>query len=270
MSKILQFSEGEFSKYAPYDRGVLEVKLSGWEQFSDLVKKFTDRDYYWRGQRQNWPLLSSFDRRYGKVKRWGDPKRDLILTKHLIQYKENLKKPDWEDDDYWTYGQHQGLLTPFLDLTKCPYIAAYFAFEEKSQSESDFSFRYVYALHKSLKKWLGTNTSDSFRFQELIDNGVGVAEENKRLKAQKGAFFKSNDWKNIEQRVKSCYHNNGETRIVLCKIKIPSGQRSAVLTGLNKEDINAEKLFPDDYGHAKQSNMELELSNLLEDSEQKD
>jgi hypothetical protein len=46
----------------------------------------------------------------------------------------------------WALGQHYGLASPLLDWTESPFVAAYFAFIDTGERQTDF--RAVYCLHR--------------------------------------------------------------------------------------------------------------------------
>lgn len=60
--------------------------------------------------------LKSF--RYGTKSRW-----ESYLEKTQL------------DDDWWALGLHYRLVTPLLEWTSSPFIAAYFAFREKDDEQ---------------------------------------------------------------------------------------------------------------------------------------
>lgn len=129
--------------------GVRVITLSSWQEFhKEVLNLKSKRGYVWRGQRQDWLLRSSFDR---KVKNKSQQDRTQKLQKHLDNFKKEMNKsfpnalpPD--DIDIWALGQHYGLMTPLLDWTLSPYIAAYFAFIKGIESnDPDDNYRYVYA-----------------------------------------------------------------------------------------------------------------------------
>ena len=83
------------------------VTLSSWEEFHQEARSLrAKRGYVWRGQKKDWSLLSSFDR---KVQSKGQRDRDTKLKHHLDNFKEAMNElyPNvlpQNDDDVWALG----------------------------------------------------------------------------------------------------------------------------------------------------------------------
>ncbi len=143
------------------------VKLKHWSEFRDYVfdHKFAVSTY-WHGQKDpSWPLASSFERkilslnggwmdgasmvypyksphspngRYRKdgKKTWPDG----FIQKYRDSYIREFEKASsglrgvtpkiLNRDEWWALGRHYGLITPLLDWTEKPFIAAFFALTE--------------------------------------------------------------------------------------------------------------------------------------------
>lgn len=256
----------KFTDYPTKD-GILTITLSSWADFCSLVGKLKVwpdyKKYVWRGQIcDNLPLLSTFDRTF-KVK--DENERKLILDNHLERFKKTCNElginKDKEGNELWSIGQHNGLLTPFLDWTKCPFVAGFFAFAEKAKEEQT-EYRVVYGLHKGLRRLLrkmktskGTINKKRFvEFPPVRTNG------NRRLEKQKSLFTKALNGVDIENNVRK-YVKKRPQEIILIKIKIPDRERDEYLKSLNDRGINHVTLLPDVYGSAKFCNLKLEIDN---------
>jgi hypothetical protein len=227
--------------------GVLVEELSSWEEFHQKVMNLTaKRGYIWRGQKKDkdndkpWFLKSSFDRNLGSENK---ASRDELLKRHIGKVKREMEQshpnvlPNREDD-IWALGQHYGLETPLLDWTLSPYIAAYFAFEERI--DEDDSYRCVYALSRSVTRLLSKGKE--------INRFVGVIEQlthpSPRFLAQKGIFTKALDGNDIETTVKE-FSKRRPNEVPLVKFTIPAKYRDDCLRELNLMNINHTTLLLD-------------------------
>ena len=134
------------------------LSFKRWNEFRSYVDE--DRQIlptYWRGQRDpSWPLASQFERfildlnggweesaskiypydgRYsihGKAL-WADGFYQSTRDRHVTAFKQaasglrGSNPAQLSTDQWWALGRHYGLVTPLLDWTEKPYIAAFFA-----------------------------------------------------------------------------------------------------------------------------------------------
>jgi hypothetical protein len=130
-----------------------ETRIDIWDFFTEKVLKGQSSDdttVLWRGQRNpTWPLASSFERRV--LVGWNldgpqalppydghpsEPEKEDIArrrTRLKTLFSRALlgvagAPPDRPDERrLWALGRHFGLITPYLDWTRNPYFAAFFA-----------------------------------------------------------------------------------------------------------------------------------------------
>jgi hypothetical protein len=227
--------------------GVRTVPLYSWQEFHQKACSLkTKRGYVWRGQRKDWPLLSSFDRQVPKSTRQHQRARDRKLKEHLNNFKEAMNKsyPNVlppNDDHIWALGQQYGLKTPLLDWTLSPYIAAYFALIEGiDQNDRNDCCRYVYALNKSIER-LVLKKGNKDRFVTFIDE---LPHPNPRFTAQKGIFSKVLRGRDIQEGIEK-FVKKKENELLLVKFKIPTKDREECLHNLHLMNINHTSLLLD-------------------------
>jgi hypothetical protein len=291
--KVMLYADYEKNPADRYEKGVLTITLSHWNEFNTTVQKLQDyKDYIWRGHRcDRWCLVSRFDRLFPGLSRG---KRQKCLDEHLRRFRLAIRGRRGSnparlgDRRCWALGQHYGLITPLLDWTDSPFVAAYFAFfkdsntrlsdelvkeledklettlmtkmREELRGSSQTEYRSVYALNRDLVRWGVADTEKGpvkERFVEFVDD---MSDENPRLVSQGGQFTISLDGEDIKKRVQSCYNwNPKEDRIILMEIKIPNKNREEFLKSLNQMNISHLSLFPDLYGAAKSCNARLDI-----------
>lgn len=158
------------------------------------------------------------------------------------------------EDELWSLGRHYGLATPFLDWTRSPFVAAFFALIEQNTSSR---FRAVWGLTSNV-----LHRSDEIRKEhkgvsrapiiEFIDPKV---DDNPRLVSQGGLFTRSPDGVDIQNWVSTYFKDDKKTR--LFKILIPDSERELALRALNRMNINHLSLFPDLTGACEYANSNL-------------
>jgi hypothetical protein len=234
--------------------GVRVVTLSSWQDFHQKVFSLkSKRGYVWRGQKRDedngWFLQSSFDR---KVQSKDQDDRANKLKGHLDNFKEEMNKScpsvlPQDDVAIWALGQHYGLKTPLLDWTLSPYIAAYFAFNERNDpTDRSDCYRYVYALTRSLERLMSKRKKaskilSSDRSVPFIDK---LPYPNPMFMAQKCILTKAFHGKDIGKYVQS-FSKKRPSEVLIVKFRIPTKDREKCLHELHLMNIDHTSLLLD-------------------------
>jgi hypothetical protein len=239
-------------------RHVRVIQYGDWAEFKrDLFAelfesaRFQPGRYLFRGAGDaNWPLCSSFDRRFATV-----PLRQrLLLWEQLIEEwrtgcaEAGVPAPVLADDrKLWALGQHHGLPTRLLDWTTSPYVAAFFAFQDHLVARHErFDHVAVWALHAQNPVW-------------SRDRGVEIVSapslDNVRLRNQGGKFTLSRaPFATLEDYVERFAGDMALTKCVL-----PAVDAEHALSDLDAMGINSYDLFPDLTGLAARATMRAAL-----------
>lgn len=260
------------------------LHLQRWSEFRSLIDD--DRrqvlNVYWRGQRDPaWPLASSYERiilnmgggnkvgasqiypydgryeRNGK-KTWSvgfyQEMRDRYLDV-FIEAASGLHGPNPKDltiEVWWAFGRHYGLITPLLDWTEKPYMAAFFA---------------LTALYSHMRK--GGNIVFEgkevaiYRLihnQQLEKDGLrvlrSIVDELSRMQSQRGLFTWLDSEKYFELQGFLDYRERGDLlmQIILSEQAVMDGLRD-----LDAHGIDYRIIFPDLYGAALYANTKKEV-----------
>lgn len=278
----MTYRVAEYSEYrrlggeGNWDDGILMVQLDSWDKFYDVTAKLLDlSDFIWRGQRYNWPLISKFDR-VVKSDRKEKLKSHSEAFTHAIRGRRGNNPPELDTEEkIWSLGQHYGLATPLLDWTESPFVAAYFAFEQKIENSligaynekilDDKPQRYIYGLSEDIGRWGPSRSKGVEPYDHFIKFVRPGSDENPRLLSQRGLYTEplSADIE-IEKIVKLCYAEDKKkkkSRIIFVKLQIPDTERETCLRNLNRMNINHATLFPDLIGAAEYCNVKLEIVN---------
>lgn len=240
--------------------GIIEVKLSSWRWFSDLIRQemLDFKCYIYRGHAsERWRLESSLDRAMKKIER---QRREIARESHLMNFIKacrgrrgpNSRQISF-NDEWWALGQHHGLSTPLLDWTESPFVALYFAFCEISTDGA--KYRAIWALAREAIEEISLKIPDKYSDFKIVDP---ITDENFRLVSQRGMFVKIPSMTTIESAVSESFVGDSEF-ITLMKILIPNTERTECLRTLNRMNINHLSLFPDIEGAAIHSNTDLHI-----------
>lgn len=152
-------------------------------------------------------------------------------------------------------GQHFSLATPFLDWTRIPAIALFFAFSDADPSRDDVGYRVVYALNRKISEEISP-PFESYGDEDLSFLG-SLGHNNPRIVGQSGLFTFVPAHLSVERWiVKNCPHN--EKRPALLRFLIRNTERQSCLQSLDHMGINARSLLPDKLGASLYSNYHLD------------
>jgi hypothetical protein len=233
--------------------GYSVIDLESWSDFDHLIRSdfLKHDDYIFRGQQKSkWPLRSSFAREYNNHQNHHELLNDILRRfKHNSRGLINSELRNIlnnSDNEWWALGQHFGLLTPLLDWSDSPFIAAYFAFQLEEVEKGN---RAIYALSKDAIKELETEKLEIFH---------SVFDHNDRLINQQGLFTISKEALDIEEVIQDKFKdNNTHHALVKIVIKEENEDRFEFLNYLNRMNINHSTLFKDLNGAAFKTNYEM-------------
>jgi hypothetical protein len=254
------------------------------------------RHYVWRGHRRDdWKLLSSFDRAFGRsdeVKALGveerAKRRESVLRTHLNsfvyacrgklgqfdisirEWKKLIRSRILHTNHVWALGQHYGLVTPLLDWCYSPFSAAFFAFEEESENPGRANgYRVVFGL----KVREVCEVLDLPIDGRQLDCFDPMSSDHPRLINQRGLFTVAENGIDIETLLEKYEdpgfagrNRSGRNHPWLIRIQIPDtpSNRQCFLHGLNAMNINHVSLFPEIRGAAEFCNLGMELDGYAE------
>ncbi|HMS55397.1 MAG TPA: FRG domain-containing protein [Fimbriimonadaceae bacterium] len=259
--------------------GVIEVKCSSWLGFMSFIdeKQPAAHGLVYRGQMDSeWPIESTLlratkaDLKHNHtdwveqaVERvasdWASMRGGMIMQSyaaHLgVQQQQSLT-----DQQAWMIGRHQGLLTPFVDWSRSPYVAAFFATVEVVERLLEREDRecVVYGISSWLFPFqLSKNSADNGNLARHALKVDAAIYGNRRAIAQQAIATYLFPEIDIQAFVEETNSNRAHDRESLYRITIPYKAAQQALIHLNRMNVNYLSLFPDDFGLAKHANLNL-------------
>lgn len=239
--------------------GICTVDFKSWDEFYHFYYNHMNlfKGFIWRGQKNaDWKLEPTLDRILKD--------RGLDIEKESKRHfnnfiyaargrRNNTSSMLNNEDEWWALGQHNGLITPLLDWTTSPFVAAFFSF--KKPSEEKELRRGIFALHQQ---------SFEKKSKELKEKGIRFikpfSDENARLVNQSGLFTKAPPGIDIETWTRDNFKGVNQD-IKLLKGTLPNSEREVCLKILNRMNINYLTLFPDIFGASRYCNMIIKIEN---------
>lgn len=224
----------------------------------------------------DWGLSSLWERHIASVgkkslmrrSQWGAV-QDTILNdfKDLAYGSPGLHGQDFSEADWWAIGRHYGLMTPLLDWTRSPYVAAFFAFTGFAEMISPGlvtgtfdpkpflteSARYVTVWALRVGPYLEPASN-----LEILNPHVDLGH---RQRAQRGVFSRLDH--DTHLTVEEYLHSVTLSETPLRKYLIPSDDTARALSELRLMNITFATMFPDLNGAAYQANFEIASLLLL-------
>jgi hypothetical protein len=268
----------------------IEVACASWEEFKtrvhrDYIEEIMGVSTLFRGHSNNsWKLASPWDR---KLEQWSRPEerrkvdrggKSSLLDGILKNFRElsvglpGLRHHDLDEVDWWALGRHYGLVTPFLDWTRSPYVAAFFAFTGFIEAISPGTLGGYFDPRKFMSAGMGEPVAVwgllvdtvSIDGKEVQVVGRGEAKEievlnpqidiGHRQRAQRGFFTRLSH--NIFFDIETYLASLDLPDPALRKYTIPGSEAAKAITELRMMNITFATLFPDLEGAARQANFD--------------
>lgn len=255
------------------------LSFKRWNEFRSYIDQ--DRQIlpvYWRGQRDpSWPLASPFERiilqlnggwkegaskiypydgryvRDGKPQ-WAEGFYQAMRDRYLAAFERAASglrggnPAQLSTNQWWALGRHYGLVTPLLDWTEKPYIAAFFPLVELYTQMQQKGGGIVFEGHEVAVYRL-------FHNEQLEGDGLKVVrplvDELGRLQGQRGIFT----WLDSERYFElQGFLDDTARGELLTQIKISDQALLDGLRDLKAHAIDHRVLFPDLAGAAQYAN----------------
>lgn len=212
------------------------------------------------GNKEGASQIYPYDGRYERdgKKPWSEGFYRAMRDRYLEAFKEaasGLRGPNPKDltiEEWWALGRHYDLITPLLDWTEKPYMAAFFALAE---------------LYSHMRKggnieFKGTEVAiyRLFHNEQLEGDGLRIlrplVDELGRMQSQRGLFTWLDSEKYFELQGFLDDTGRGDLlmQLILSEQAVIDG-----LTDLDAHGIDYRLIFPDLYGAALYANTKWEV-----------
>jgi len=257
--------------------GVSLIKCQTWEAFISEVKKSEEKtsgDRIYRGHASSeWKLSSIFERwPLSTVTRLlsSDPP-DILASyreRFLKRFKDlaiglpGLESRYLSEVDWLALGRHHGLITPLLDWTKSPYIAAFFAFADyENRLSPGWEKLTELILGPPVAVWALNGTPDLKREGEfdIVRPTIGYSQHSQWMRAQQSIFTRltHHEYVDLESYLVSLGLGHH-----LERYEIPGQEMREALTDLRRMNISFASLYPDLHGAGREANILVKLDVL--------
>ena len=261
------------------------IRLENWNDFKLFIQQFS-ANWAYRGQASaDWVLNNAIERT--EFIHFHQTIESDFVAEFQRGARNYLSKDETPEHliEWLALMQHHGAPTRLLDLTKSPFIAAFFAFEqcipEQDQFVAIWGVNFDYLKNRALEIL-------AEEFEEAIKENKNLINEslfekifygnnrklvfpvepfrmNKRYSLQQSIFI-STGISHIPLMEQLKFLGDGIRQSVI-KIEIPSGQKKFVLRDLQQMNLYRASLFPDLDGYA--ASMKLRYDSMQSPDEKR-
>lgn len=248
--------------------GFATVRLDSWEAFQQFIPRFSE-NWAYRGQADARWVLNNAIERTDFIAFYPEIEFEFVAefqrgARNYLNYDERPGKLI----EWLALMQHHGAPTRLLDLTKSPYIAAYFAFEEAMLTTGDAVA--IWAINVSVLRqkaigYLKNSYSDAFlktanRIDEDLFEKIFYANDkslvfpiepfsmNRRYSLQQSLFISTGT--SARPLMEQMHFLGDDQERIMVKLEIPVTCRKHAMRELLKMNLHRASLFPDLDGYA--------------------
>jgi hypothetical protein len=242
-----------------------EIKTASWEECEGELLRIEDRHssdplgVWFRGQSNSaWEILTTLERRlravcpvegyFASMRRikseieaftgtlWEMPSYEIVLerTRTYDRFIDLISAAY----SFMAHLRHHGYPSPLLDWTRSPYVAAFFAFAEESESGDAAIF--AYSERPQRFKVGGSDVPAIFPLGPLVRTHQRHFRQQSRYTIC--AEYRADlGWSYAPHQ--TVFELGDEAQDLLYKIIVPSSERKKVLAKLDRFNLNAFSLF---------------------------
>lgn len=221
--------------------------IDNWSAYKEHVVQLKARNFIFRGQNKPDRLRTKFHRKgRANLERFINEDK-ITLHRHLSSRTHHifdLKDPD-ENGAFFNLVQHHGYPTPLLDWTYSPYVAAFFAYRDISNSQAlkaaDTEKIRIFVFNKH--QWENDIQKSLILTVPYLHMSIMefVAINNERMIPQQAVSTVTNI-DDIEAYIKS--RETEQNKEYLYAIDLPVKDRKSIMHELSSMGITAGSLFP--------------------------